>query len=453
MNRVLGFATNLFPIWVLLGGALALAHPAWFTWFSGDFITWGLAVIMLGMGITLSVDDFKRVLKMPRAVGIGFVAHYAIMPFLGWSIAHLLRLETPFAVGLILVSCCPCGTASNVVNYLARSNVALSVLMTMCSTLGAIVMTPLLTKWLAGQYVPVDAWGLFWSTVKIVLAPVIIGVALNRFTPRFVKFVLPVSPLISVLMITLICASIIGGSADDFKRSGGELILAVFMLHTGGFFLGYLLSRLLRCDELTSRTISVEVGMQNSGLGAALAKEHFAAMPLAALPCAISATFHSVIGSLLAGIWRLRPAASGPKRRINFGCRGGQFLWFAFTWNGHGRQGQHAGELCEKGLWREMLAFAQKWREEKRPITGRIIILAWVYRPAQIFPGGGGLSSRAGDKSGRFRSMERAGGIALPEAAASVARPSMSGTGHENQSPPQTRLVESGQVERPDGMP
>jgi BASS family bile acid:Na+ symporter len=118
---------------------------------------------------------------------------------------------------------------------------------------------------------------------------------------------MPVSPLVSVLAITLICASIIGESADKFAQSGGKLILAVFLLHTGGFFLGYIASRLLRCDELTSRTISVEVGMQNSGLGAALAKAHFTSMPLAALPCAISATFHSVIGSMLAGIWRLRP--------------------------------------------------------------------------------------------------------------------------------------------------
>ena len=171
-------------------------------------------------------------------------------------------------------------------------------------------MTPLLTKWLAGQYVPVDAAGLFLSTVKIVLAPLVIGVALNRFSPRFVKFILPVSPLISVLTITLICASIIGSSADDFKQSGGKLILAVFLLHAGGFFLGYFFSRLLRCDELTSRTISVEVGMQNSGLGAALARAHFTAMPLTALPCAISATFHSVIGSILAGLWRLRPVRS-----------------------------------------------------------------------------------------------------------------------------------------------
>jgi len=120
MTRILAFATNLFPIWVLIGGTLALVQPLWFTWFSGGFITWGLAVIMLGMGLTLSVEDCRRVLKMPRTVGIGFAAQYLIMPFLGWSIAHLLRLETQFAVGLILVSCCPGGTASNVVNYLAR---------------------------------------------------------------------------------------------------------------------------------------------------------------------------------------------------------------------------------------------------------------------------------------------------------------------------------------------
>lgn len=317
MNRVLGIATNLFPVWVLLGGALALVQPQWFTWFSGEFITWGLAVIMLGMGITLSVDDFKSVLKLPRAVAAGLVAQYLIMPFLGWSLAHLLKLDTPLAVGLILVSCCPGGTASNVVTFLARANVALSVLMTMCSTFGAIVMTPLLTKWLAGTYVPVDAWGLFVSTVKIVLAPLILGLALHHLTPRFVKAVLPVAPLVSVLAITMICASIIGSSADRIRQAGGTLLLAVFLLHAGGFFLGYLFARLLRFATINCRTISIEVGMQNSGLGAALAAKHFAAMPLAPLPCAISATFHSVIGSLLAGLWRLRPPPSnGPTGKL-----------------------------------------------------------------------------------------------------------------------------------------
>ena len=312
MNRILALLMNLFPLWVLLGGALALVRPQWFDWFSGDFITWGLAVIMLGMGITLSVDDFRAVLKTPRAVGVGFAAQYLVMPFLGWSIAHLLKLDTPLAVGLILVSCCPGGTASNVVAYLARANVALSVLMTMCSTFGAIVMTPLLTKWLAGTYVPVDALGLFASTLKIVLAPLILGLGLHHLAPRFVRAVLPVSPLISVLTITMICASIIGSSAEDLKRSGGILLLAVFLLHAGGFFLGYTVARVLRYDKINCRTISIEVGMQNSGLGAALARRHFAAMPLTALPCAISATFHSVIGSILAGIWRLRPPQRQP---------------------------------------------------------------------------------------------------------------------------------------------
>jgi BASS family bile acid:Na+ symporter len=140
------------------------------------------------------------------------------------------------------------------------------------------------------------------------LAPLIIGLALHHLAPRFVKAMLPVAPLVSVLAITMICASIIGSSADRMKQAGGVLLLAVFLLHAGGFGLGYLFGRILRFEEINCRTISIEVGMQNSGLGAALAAKHFAAMPLAPLPCAISATFHSVIGSLLAGLWRLRPA-------------------------------------------------------------------------------------------------------------------------------------------------
>ncbi len=313
MNRLLAHGTNLFPVWVLLGGVLALFQPSWFTWFSGELITWGLAVIMLGMGVTLSVDDFRSVLKMPRAVGLGLAAQYCIMPLLGWSIAHLFRLDTPLAVGLILVSCCPGGTASNVVTFLARANLALSVLMTMCSTFGAIVMTPLLTKWLAGTYAPVDAWGLFVSTVKIVLTPMIIGLGLHHLAPRFVNAILPVSPLISVLVIVLICASIIGSNAEHLRQSGGVLLLAVFLLHAGGFGFGYFVARMLGYDEINRRTISIEVGMQNSGLGTALAQEHFKSLPLAPLPCAISATFHSVIGSMLAGLWRSRPLRPPPK--------------------------------------------------------------------------------------------------------------------------------------------
>lgn len=307
MTRLLTLFTNLFPVWVVLCGALALLNPPLFTWFSGQWIVWGLALIMLGMGVTLSIEDFKRVLVMPRAVATGVVAQFVIMPFLGWAIAHGLRLEKAYAVGLILVSCCPGGTASNVVSYLARANVALSVLMTMCSTFVAVVMTPLLTKALAGAYVPVDAWALFLDTVKVVLAPVMLGLALHHAVPRLVKAVLPVAPLVSVIAIALICASIIGQRAENILHSGGPLLLGVFLLHVGGFTLGHFFARLFGYDEIIRRTVSVEVGMQNSGLGAVLAQRNFPTMPSTPTPCAISATFHSVIGSILAGYWRLRP--------------------------------------------------------------------------------------------------------------------------------------------------
>lgn len=311
MPRALALFTNLFPVWVVAACAAALFEPRWFTWFAGPWIIWGLAVVMLGMGVTLTVEDFRRVLTIPRAVAVGFAAQYLVMPFLGWAVARGLRLETPLAVGLILVGCCPGGTASNVVTYLARANVALSVIMTMCSTFGAIVLTPLLTKLLAGAYVPVNAWALFFDTVKVVLAPLLIGLLLNRTAPRLVRAALPVAPLISVLTIAMICASIIGQRAADIRQSGGRLLLAVLLLHAGGFALGWVFARLFGFGERDRRTISIEVGMQNSGLGVALAQSNFPQMPSVATPCAISAVFHSVIGSLLAGVWRLFPTDGG----------------------------------------------------------------------------------------------------------------------------------------------
>lgn len=305
MQRFLALATNLFPVWVVLGGVLALIHPSLFTWFN-PFIIPGLAVIMLGMGLTLTFEDFRSVFKMPRPIAVGFVAQFAIMPYLGWSLANALRLDNSLAVGLILVSCCPGGTASNVVTYLARANVALSVLMTMCSTFGAVFMTPLMTKWLAGTFVKVDAWGLFLSTVQVVVLPVVLGIIANRYARNFVKIVQPASPLVSVIVIALICAGIIGQSADAVKASAVILLLAVFLLHAFGFLLGYLFAKLLGYEEQIRRTVSIEVGMQNSGLGVVLATKHFPTEPLTAVPCAISSVFHSVIGSVLAGIWRWR---------------------------------------------------------------------------------------------------------------------------------------------------
>jgi BASS family bile acid:Na+ symporter len=307
MKSFLLAAANWFPVWVLTTALLALWQPALFVWFSGPWIVWGLAVVMLGMGLTLSVEDFAAVGKMPRAVALGFVAQYSIMPLLGWSIAKALALPPDFAVGLILVACCPGGTASNVVTFLARANVALSVVMTTCSTLAAVAITPILTAKLAGAYVPVDGWGMFLTTAQVVLAPVLLGLLLHHKAPKLTEFVLPAGPLLSVLLISMIVGSIVGQNAAAIFAHGAQLLLAVFLLHAGGFALGYGLARLFRFDRATARTVSIEVGMQNSGLGAVLAKTHFAANPLTAVPSALSSVCHSLLGSLLAGWWRLRP--------------------------------------------------------------------------------------------------------------------------------------------------
>ncbi|MFO0422727.1 MAG: bile acid:sodium symporter family protein [Planctomycetia bacterium] len=303
---------NACPVWGLVASGLALVEPRLFTWFRGEAIVVGLAVIMLGMGITLSVDDFARVATRPATVAAGFLAQFLIMPVAGWLVATVLGLDTPFAVGLMLVACCPGGTASNVVAYIARADVALSVLMTTCTTLGAVVLTPLLTKLLAGRLVEVDAWGLFLSTLQVVVLPVATGVAINRFLPRVVRAVMPVAPLVSVVTIALVCASVIGQNAAAVLGSGPTLLLAVALLHAIGFGVGYCFARLVGYDRIVARTISIEVGMQNSGLGVVLAQKHFPTEPLTAVPCAISSVVHSVIGSLLAGWWRRVGQASVP---------------------------------------------------------------------------------------------------------------------------------------------
>lgn len=295
--------TNAFPVWVLAGAVLALWKPQLFTWFQ-PYITPGLGVIMLGMGVTLTLEDFREVLRRPFWVMTGFVLQYTIMPAMGWLCARLYHLPEPLAAGLILVACCPGGTASNVVTYLAEADVPLSVTMTSLTTLAAVIMTPVLTTWLIGDRVEVSGWGLFWSTVQVVLIPVAAGVLINRYFKKATQAVLPVAPLVAVIFITLIVACIVGGGRDLILSSGVVLILAVFSLHAGGFFLGYIASKLIVRKEIPARTISIEVGMQNSGLGVVLARQNFT-NPAVAIPCAISSVFHSLIGSLLVAFWRL----------------------------------------------------------------------------------------------------------------------------------------------------
>ena len=298
-------------MWTILGTVWAWFYPDHFTWFiTGDFpgtdirlINLGLGVIMLGMGITLSVDDFKAVLQRPWVVGLGVFAQFLIMPLLGWSVATIFNLPPMLKLGVILVSCCPGGTASNVICYLARANVALSVLMTMCSTLAAILFTPLLTKAYASAILDVDAWAMFRSMLTIVLLPVVGGVLINQFFGHKLHAVKKVSPIVSILVIVLIVGGIVGATKSNIIAYFGALLIAIFILHALGFLLGYGIGYITKLAEGDKRTLSIEVGMQNSGLCSALAKQHFTL--LAATPCAISAVYHCLIGSLLAAIWRV----------------------------------------------------------------------------------------------------------------------------------------------------
>jgi len=303
MTRLLSFLINAFPLWIIICSVGALIEPMVFTWFSGSFITYGLGVIMLGMGLTLSPKDFSIVIKSPKWVITGALLQFTIMPFLGWSLGHIFFLPLPFAVGLIIVSCCPGGTASNVISYLAKANVALSVTMTAVSTLIAIILTPLLTTFLIGDKIEVSAFQLFLGTLKVVLVPILVGVLMNKFLPKFTNKILPIAPLIAMVAIVLIVASIIGQGKEEILSSGFKLIGAVITLHLCGFILGYVLSKFVVNKTEVNRTISIEVGMQNSGLGAYLARANFV-NPAIAIPSAISSAIHSLIGSIAAGIWR-----------------------------------------------------------------------------------------------------------------------------------------------------
>ena len=308
--NVLAALTNAFPLWVLLASGTALAYPALFTWFSGPLIPIGLAIIMLSMGMTIGFEDFRRIARERTSVLPGVALQYTLMPLLGWSLGWLFDLPTPFAVGLVLVSCCPGGTASNVITFLARADVALSVTMTTASTLLAVLMTPALTAALAGNRIDVPAIGLLVDTVQVVIVPVAAGAFLKWRFPTACRRVLPIAPLVAVVAIVLIAASVIGGGRDRVLEAGVRLLLAVLCLHMGGFVLGYVAGRLWLGRERAARTAAIEVGMQNSGLGVVLAQQNFAS-PLVAIPSAISAVLHSLVGSVAAGIWRMWPEKEG----------------------------------------------------------------------------------------------------------------------------------------------
>ena len=312
-NRgLMAWFTNLYPVWLVGGALVSLWHPPAFTWFTGPWITLAISLVMLGMGFTLTVDDFKRLARAPGCLALGFLAHYTIMPLTGWALARLMGLESGLAVGLILVASCPSGAASNVVTFLARADVALAVSVTLTSTLFAFVMTPLWCQLLAGHYVPVDVKGLCLNTLQAVVAPVVIGVLCNWKFPRVVARVSRFGPVVSVVALVLITCGIVSTNAAAVIANVGTLALATLLLHVLGFALGYGVSRVLRYSEITARTVAIEVGMQNGGMAAMLARNNFPMQPLAQVPAVFSGVMQNLVGSIMASWWRSRPVKTEP---------------------------------------------------------------------------------------------------------------------------------------------
>ncbi|MCK6212746.1 bile acid:sodium symporter family protein [Georgenia sp. EYE_87] len=310
-DRSARVAVTVFPLLILAGAAVAFLLPGTFTPL-GAAINPLLGIIMFGMGLTLTLPDFRLVVTRPLPVLLGVIAQYSVMPLLGLGVSWVLQLPAELAAGIILVGCAPGGTASNVVTYLAKGDTALSVTMTSVSTLLAPLLTPVLTLWLAGQYMPVDGVGMAVSILQIVLVPVALGLVVRMLLPGLVGRALPVLPWISVVAITLVVVAVVSGSADRIVEAGLLVLAAVVLHNVLGYAVGYGFAAVTRQPERVRRTVAVEVGMQNSGLAAGLATMYLS--PLAALPGAVFSVWHNVSGSILAALLRRRPLAPEPDR-------------------------------------------------------------------------------------------------------------------------------------------
>jgi len=294
------FSPALFPLWAIALSTLAYLQPSAFTGMKPAIIPL-LSIIMFSMGLNLTLSDFRQVLTMPGLVSSGLLMQYSIMPLAALLISQLLQLDPTLSIGLILLGSCPGGTASNVITYLARGNVALSITLTCLSTLLAVFLTPLLTLLLADTAIEVPAGQMLISILNMVILPVSAGLMLNHFFPQHIRSVSPWLPLIAVTAIVLIIAIITALNASALATLGLTVLLAVFLHNLTGLLSGYGVARLLGYPARECRTLAIEVGMQNSGLAVALALKHFSAA--AALPGAIFSIWHNLSGSVLAYFW------------------------------------------------------------------------------------------------------------------------------------------------------
>lgn len=296
------FVSKTFAIWVVVFAFIAAQFPETFKMFV-PWIPYLLGIVMLGMGLTLTFKDFGEVTRNPKAVIIGVIAQFVVMPLIAFALAKAFQLPADLAIGVILVGCCPGGTSSNVMTFLARGNTALSVACTTISTLLAPVLTPAVFYLFASQWLEINAGAMFISVLQMVLLPIFVGVVLRTiFKDKIAQFS-QTMPLISVIAIVLIVTAVVAVSKDRIIESG-LLIFGVVALHNGlGYLIGYAVSRLFKLEVYNSKAVAIEVGMQNSGLGAALAALHFKANPLIAVPSAVFSFWHNISGPILAMIF------------------------------------------------------------------------------------------------------------------------------------------------------
>lgn len=306
MKKICDFISRWMGALVLLMALLALWQPAPFAAVGTWVINPMLGLIMFGMGLTLNPNDFRIVFSRPKDVVTGCLAQFTIMPLLAWILSKIFSLPPDLALGVILVGCCPGGTASNVITYLAKGDLALSVGMTATSTVLAPLLTPLLTWMMAGTFVDVDAVGMLMSIVYVVIAPILAGFLIQHYMPELTRRMVAYLPAFSSVMIATLVAIIIGHNASKLL-TGGLIVVVVVMLHNlCGLALGYWIGLLLRLTHPKRSAISIEVGMQNSGLASSLANIHFAAFPMATIPGAIFSVWHNISGALVAKVYSMK---------------------------------------------------------------------------------------------------------------------------------------------------
>jgi bile acid:Na+ symporter, BASS family len=300
LERAAQFITKLFPVWVIVFAAVAFFSPNPFKPF-GTYIPYLLGLIMLGMGLTMSLDDFKLVFTRPKDVIYGVVLRFVIMPGVAFAVAKLMDLPPSLAAGLILVGACPSGTASNVMTFIAKGDTALSVTVSSINTVLAPFLTPYIFLLLAGTLIPINAEALLADILKIVLFPVALGIVIRIFAASFVERVIKIIPLVSVLSIIAIITIVVALSAAKLATVAAIGFIAVAMHNGIGLGMGYGASRTLGLTHKKAKALAFEIGMENSGLAVALAVAHLD--PIAAIPGAIFSVWHNFTGSLLAGYW------------------------------------------------------------------------------------------------------------------------------------------------------